>query len=148
MPRRWRMSCRRRSWPRRGSLWSWLWGIARLQAALHYRKQGRADDVTRARRWWSGLNGERGHWVSGHADAPPDVLASRELGVLVRQTLAELPADYQMLLTARYMDGRAAEAIADELGSTGSAIRSKLARARRAFRRGFTRMTRGKEMRQ
>src|SRR5262245_2482847 len=32
----------------RGSLWSWLWGITRLQAALHFRKQAQADRLHRA----------------------------------------------------------------------------------------------------
>ena len=126
----------------RGSLWAWLWGIARRQAAQHSREQARSEAVRRAAGWWSGLNGQRHDWVAGRADAPPEVLASREMAALVRATLAELPGDYQMLLTAKYMEGESVERLAGDLNSSGPAIRSKLARARRAFRRKFSKFTR------
>lgn len=35
--------------PGRGTLWNWLWGIARNQVALHYRKAGPDEDLRRAR---------------------------------------------------------------------------------------------------
>lgn len=128
--------------PRRGSLWLWLWGIAWRQVAQHYRKQGRAEAFLRARQWWASLNGQRGDWLAAEADAPPEVLASRELATLVRGALAELPAEYQTLLTAKYMEGASVERIVVETGSSSFAVRSKLARARRAFRKVFVRITR------
>src|SRR5512147_2073758 len=33
--------------PRRGTLWAWLWGIARRQVALYYRKAGSSSDELR-----------------------------------------------------------------------------------------------------
>lgn len=134
----------RRFDPRRGSLWPWLWGIARKQAAEHRRKGRRFDQIARARAWWQALDGRKGDWAGGSADAPPDVLASRELSTLVRATLAELPAEYQMLLTAKYLEGEPIERIAGRLSGSASAIHSKLARARRAFRGRFLRLTRAK----
>ncbi|HVP13646.1 MAG TPA: RNA polymerase sigma factor [Phycisphaerae bacterium] len=128
--------------PRRGSLWAWLWGITRKQAAMQRRQQGRFDAINIARRWWHGLNGRKEDWATGATEAPAQVLAARELATLVRATLAELPGEYQMLLAAKYMDGREAEQIAGDLASSLSAVRSKLARARHAFRRKFLRMTR------
>jgi RNA polymerase sigma-70 factor, ECF subfamily len=128
--------------PRRGSLWVWLWGIARKQAALRHREQRRFDAVDRARRWWHSLNGQKIDWTTGAAEAPAEVLAARELATLVRATLAELPDEYQLLLVAKYMDGRAAEQIAGDLASSPPAVRSKLARARQAFRRKFLKLTR------
>jgi RNA polymerase sigma-70 factor, ECF subfamily len=118
--------------PRRGTLWVWLLGIARTQVALYWRKH--AARLAQARRWWAGLNGSAREWLSGATDPPAEVLATKELAVLVRATLAELPADYQALLTARYLDGISAEQIAGQTNSTGDAVRSKLVRARRSFR--------------
>ena len=111
----------------RGSLWMWLSGIARRQVALHYRKQkpqeriGQLDDLPAA----------------GAPDVPGEALAKAELASMVRATLTELPLDYETLLTAKYFDGASVEQIAGWEQSSATAIRSKLARARRAFRRAF-----------
>ncbi len=128
--------------PRRGSLWVWLWGIARRQIALHYRRRSRSDEVLSAVRWWTSLNGRRNKWIAAEADAPPEVLASRELAALVRCALAELPAEYQTLLAAKYMEGFSAERIVQDTGGSMEGVRSKLARARRAFRKAFARVSR------
>jgi RNA polymerase sigma-70 factor (ECF subfamily) len=65
------------------------------------------------------------------------VLAAAELASLVRATLAELPAQHQMLLIAKYVDDVAVEQIAEAERCSSTAVRSRLARARRAFRRAF-----------
>lgn len=127
--------------PRRGTLWNWLWGIARNQVALQYRKTGPAEELRRARAWWASLNGQQREMLSGQSETPPAQLESRELATLVRNTLAQLPADYQMLLVAKYMDDAPTARIASEVGISPSAVDSRLARARRAFRRAFARLT-------
>src|SRR5437868_4674746 len=63
-----------------------------------------------------------------------DVLAAAELATLVRATLTELPVEYEILLTARYLDGITVDDIATQEQSTAVAVRSKLARARQALR--------------
>jgi RNA polymerase sigma-70 factor (ECF subfamily) len=128
--------------PRRGVLWAWLWGIARRQIALHCRKGGSSQDLQRAKRWWASLDGRRRDMLTGVGDAPPEQIASRELATLVRSALSALPADYQMLLAAKYMEGASTKQIACDAAMTPSAVDSKLARARRAFRRAFARVTR------
>lgn len=123
--------------PRRGSLWLWLSGIARNHVALYYRRRRRHDrsagDV--------GLSDENGlrvvDWLDGREASPGDVLASAELAATVRNALTELPADYETLLTAKYCDGVTLGELAQSHSSSVEAIRSKLARARRAFRRAF-----------
>jgi len=124
----------------RGTLWLWLLGIARNQVALHWRKH--SARLEQARRWWAGLNGQAKAWVVQNADPPVEVLAAQELATLVRATLAELPAGYQALLTARYLDGASAEDLASRTGSTVEAIRSKLLRARRSFREVYLKVAR------
>ena len=114
--------------PERGPLWAWLWGIARVHVALHYRKVERREQVylIRARRNACESNGQ-----------PADPLEAAELALLVRATLVDLPADYEVLLSAKYFDGDSVDAIAARERSTPVAVRSKLARARQAFREAF-----------
>jgi RNA polymerase sigma-70 factor (ECF subfamily) len=112
--------------PERGPLWAWLWGVARLHVALHYRKQHQQERLQQARAR-----------LGPAAEAPRDALDRAELAELVRATLAELPGDYETLLTAKYLDGEPVEQIAEREHLSGVAVRSKLARARQAFREAF-----------
>jgi RNA polymerase sigma-70 factor (ECF subfamily) len=84
--------------PDRGSLWIWLWTIARRQVALYYRKQKPSISLRQAQNWWASLDGEKPDWFDATVDMPPDILESQELAALVRCTLRELPGDYQTLL--------------------------------------------------
>jgi len=127
--------------PRRGCLWIWLWTIAKRQVALHYRKCQQRSALAQAQKWWTSLNGQKDDWLQGTEKPPTEVLESRELAELVRYTLEELPAEYQVLLMAKYVDGAAVEQIADQVNGSSIAVRSKLARARKAFRGVFKRLT-------
>ena len=127
--------------PAQGSLWAWLWGIARLQTALHFRKQQRHDRLKRAGDWLAASAGRLDRWLDGSEAAPADLLEAAELALLVRLALAELPPAYESLLTAKYLDGEPVERIAARDGSTETAVRSKLARAREVFRAAFLRLT-------
>jgi RNA polymerase sigma-70 factor (ECF subfamily) len=120
---------------RRGPLWGWLWGIARRQVALHYRKRGRHERAKSAETWLSQRNGQLLGFIAGSHAAPAEALESAELATLVRTALAELSTEYESLLTARYLDGDSVDQIAARDHSTSTAVRSKLARARQAFRR-------------
>ena len=128
--------------PDGGTLWVWLWTIARRQVALHYRKQKPYIKLSQAQQWWFDLDGEKLDWIDAKADLPPDVLESQELAALVGCVLRELPGDYQALLLAKYLDSQSAKQIADRTDCSETAVRSKLARARKAFRKAFRRMTR------
>ncbi len=123
----------RRFDPSRGSLWLWLCGIARNQVALSFRKRKRRAP-----------SAEVGDCVPDAGEPPPDeVLAAGELASSVRGVLRELPADYGTLLTAKYCDGATANQIAAKQQCSAAAVRSKLARARRAFRRAFAKTATG-----
>lgn len=128
--------------PHRGSLWIWLWTIARRQVALYYRKQKPSVGLCQARQWWSSLDGEKIDWIDAKADIPPDILQSRELATLVRAALSKLPGDYQALLLAKYIDNLPVEKIAGQMNCSQVAIRSKLARARKSFRKAFEKIMR------
>ena len=126
----------------RGSLWIWLWTIARRQVALYYRKQKSGVGLNKARQWWVSLDGEKLDWIDAKADMPPDVLQSRELATLVRAALRELPGDYQSLLLAKYVDDLPVEKVAEQMNCSHVAVRSKLARARKSFRKAFEKIIR------
>ena len=78
--------------PDRGTLWLWLWGIARVNVALHYRKLDRLHRV----REKLAADGALARHLNGQSDAT----AAGELAALVRATLTELPADYDQVRRA------------------------------------------------
>jgi len=116
--------------PARGSLWGWLSGIARRQAALHFRRKqtrpeaGGSDDLN----------------AIGREALPAEMLATAETAQTVRQILGSMPVDYETLLVGKYMDDLSLDDLAAAEGATIDAVSSKLARARRAFREAFERL--------
>ncbi len=58
----------------------------------------------------------------------------------VAVALAELPADYEAVLRAKYFDGQSVAEIATTTGRTPKAVESLLTRAREAFRTAFNRL--------
>ena len=125
--------------PSRGPLWLWLLGVARKHVAIHYRKQARADRIHHAAEWLAEVHPQVMRWLENREEQPPDALAAAELSTLVRAALTELPEDYAALLAAKYLDGESVDAIAATHRCSSAAIRSKLARAREAFRGAFAR---------
>src|SRR5262245_55063136 len=63
----------------RGTLWMWLWGIARRHVALHFRKQEQQDRLRQAEAWLSTGNGQLGRWLQGHGATPEEALEAAEL---------------------------------------------------------------------
>jgi len=128
----------RRFDPDRGTPWAWLAGIAHHQAAAWWRQRGRAARLHALLE--SGQAGLRS--LLDTTESVDDLLQRREVVNLVRFVLAELPADYAVLLTAKYQDDRSLEQLADEQGGTAESVKSKLARARREFKTRFERLSR------
>lgn len=116
--------------PQRGSLWAWLSGIAHHQSSLYWRQ---INKIQRLKELVEAKADQLRHWLetSEPADEP---WARLELADAVRGVLADLPADYSALLTAKYLDERTLDELSRESGGTVDAVKSKLARARREFR--------------
>jgi RNA polymerase sigma-70 factor, ECF subfamily len=121
----------------RGSLGMWLGGIARNCVALHFRRKKRQETA--------GAGGDGAAtanrllpWLERRHDDPAAALESAELAERVRATLTALPRDYETLLVTKYIDEASVEQMAAAEKATPVAIRSKLARARQAFRELFT----------
>lgn len=116
-----------------GTLWSWLTGIVHRQVSNYWRKAERAD------RWRALAESGRidvAGLLESH-ESPSEIEDQREVADLVRRVLAELPADYAILLTSKYLDDCSLEEMAAQSGSSAEATKSKLARARREFRAAF-----------
>ncbi len=137
--------------PARGSLWAWLSGIARRQAALYFRRKqtrpeaGGMDSVGNALcgipRFVDSRNATEGIPYRDERE-PAELLALAETAQAVRDVLRGLPVDYETLLVGKYIDGLSLDELAAAEDATIDAISSKLARARRAFREAFERLTR------
>jgi len=128
--------------PARGSVWGWLSGIARRQAALHFRRKQTRPEASGGEGGWGSRSEPRlGDWLAGSEPRlPEDVLALAETAAAVRQVLGGLPVDYETLLVGKYQDGLSLEDLAQAENCTVDAVSSKLARARRAFREAFERV--------
>jgi RNA polymerase sigma-70 factor (ECF subfamily) len=127
--------------PDRGTLWSWLVGIAHHRVSAHWRQ------ASRHARWRQLVDSGKldvRHLFDGQLDANAD-LESRETIDVVRAVLAEMSSDYAALLTSKYLDDRSLAELAIQFGATVDAIKSKLARARRDFRAKFEFMVKSED---
>jgi RNA polymerase sigma-70 factor (ECF subfamily) len=117
----------------RGSLWSWLAGIAHHRVLAHWRQTNRQARVQQLAE--SGAVEVR-HLVDANvaADAAGH---QQDTAELVRSALAELSVDYVALLTAKYLDEQSLADLAQQWAASIEAIKSKLARAREEFRTKF-----------
>lgn len=123
----------------KGSLWVWLSGIARRHLALHFRKEQRQDRQRLVSAALASSNGRLRQWLEAGDSPMPDALEADELAQLVRATLLELPSEYESVLTAKYLDDVSVEQLARDERCSEAAIRSRLARARQAFREAYLR---------
>lgn len=121
-----------------GTLWSWLSGIARHHVAQYYRKEQRQARIVQAVESLGPQHQQVVAWLARPAAEPLEALVTAELALLIRATLSSLSDNYEGLLTQKYLEGVSVEQMADERAASETAVRSQLARARRAFRQAFT----------
>ena len=122
----------------RGTLWAWLTGIAHHRVAAYWRQAQRATNLRK-------LIESRAAEIRDlfeSVNSPDLVWQRQELAELVRSVLAELPADYAALLTAKYLDEQDLAELSAQRGGSIDAVKSRLARARREFRAKFEQLTR------
>ena len=124
--------------PDRGTLWSWLTGIAHHQTSLYWRQSARQS---RLRTLAEQGAGELRRLLDESGD-DSDIWERREMADLVRATLASLSGDYATILAAKYLDDFSLEQISRQSGGSVDATKSRLARARREFKLKFEQMSR------
>jgi RNA polymerase sigma factor (sigma-70 family) len=114
--------------PERGDFRPWMFGIARRQVALHYRKQT-PRAWTRAASRLPAITADRPSTI-----LPEDVLVCVERNAAVRAALAELGAEARAALLGKYVEGRSTHELAEQLGRSAKAVESLLTRARATLR--------------
>jgi RNA polymerase sigma-70 factor, ECF subfamily len=122
--------------PGRGPLWLWLAGICRNHVGLCFRRRRRDNRVKPG----GDLHAEfAGLWgrLQDAATGPGEAALLADEADRLRMTLAALPDEYGSVLTARYLEETPTETLAAQSGCSTGAMRSRLARARKAFREAF-----------
>lgn len=123
--------------PARGSFGSWLTTLSRNVIRDHLRAHRRSDEVADR---WERIDASLAQLYDAleRSPLPGDVLARAETRDLVHMTIAHLPGPYRAALTGKYVDGKSLDDLARELGLSVDAVKSLLARARRAFKETFS----------
>jgi RNA polymerase sigma-70 factor (ECF subfamily) len=116
------------------ALFTWLTEICRHELADAHRKAGRRPAHLSLDEPGSISHDEEQLRAPPHQEPISQLYAATQRTEVMR-VLQSLPAHYALALEAKYGDGMSVEAIARELGLTGIAAQSVLARAREAFRR-------------
>lgn len=113
--------------PARGSFGAWLQGILTRVLANEHRRWARRD----------GSEVELGDQLIAGAPAVADERLSL--------AFTELPADYQDVIRAKYLNGESMNEIAGRWKRTPKAIESLLGRARVALREAYLKLDRQKD---
>jgi RNA polymerase sigma-70 factor, ECF subfamily len=121
--------------PSRGGLKNWLFGIARRRIAGHFRSQARHQRSVRPDAFDEKSVSTLIRYLEGTSPDPPEILERAETSARIRRILAELPPDYESLLSDKYVEQKSLRNMAEERDATLETVRSKLARARRAFKK-------------
>lgn len=122
--------------PERGAMLNWLRLLSRnlIRDQLRYRQ--RAIDFQAV---WDGIDDHLALVFDNLENEliPDEVLARKETQELVSVTLANLPQQYQEVLTAKYLDNSSLAYIAEKRQVSIDSVKSMLRRARIAFREAF-----------
>lgn len=122
--------------PQRGSLRSWLWTLSRNVLRRHLRHHPQRARLYEVHRQldaaWTRLGG------SVHGSVPSDeILEQRQTRAMVTTAMASLDPKYRRVLVGKYVEDKTLQELGAELELSGEAVKSLLARARRAFRQAF-----------
>jgi len=120
----------------RGTVVAWLCTLSRNVIRDQLRAHRRSTELADT---WDRIDASLAQIFEGleQAPLPGDVLERAETRELVNMTITNLPEQYRHVLARKYVDGDSLETLAKELGCSEDAVKSLLARARRAFRDTF-----------
>jgi RNA polymerase sigma-70 factor (ECF subfamily) len=80
----------------------------------------------------------KGGTFEGRAQTPESQLLTRELQAIVRHVVDCLPASYRIVVLLRDVEGLSNDEVAEAVGESVSAVKSRLHRARMALREALT----------
>jgi len=121
----------------RGSVQSWLCTCSRNVIRDHLRAHRRASELAAM---WERIDETLAQIFESLERAPlsDEVIERAETRDLVNMTIANLPEKYRTALEWKYIEGDSLETLAARLALSEVAVKSLLARARRAFRETFS----------
>ena len=128
----------------RAALGSWLYRVA-TNAALMKRRGQRGDrEVSLESQLPKFLDngrraGDQSLLMADWSQNPEANLLSRETQMIVNQAIDALPEQYRAVLLLRDIEGLSNEEVAEALGESVAAIKSRVHRGRMAFREELTR---------
>jgi len=122
--------------PGRGAMLPWLTYTARNCIRTALRRRGLASPVGDA---WEAIDAKLAAAFRrlDAAPLPDEAVQRRETAELVQMALANIPEKYRLALRSHYCRDRSLEEIAAAQGTTSSAVKSLLHRARLAFKAAF-----------
>jgi len=118
--------------PSRGRLFTWLKAVSRNEAHTVLRE---LQDPPATAACASGFCGAIED--IDHALLPDEVLAQREVQLLIHEVMVELHSRYREALVLKYLENRKVSEMAAQLGQSEKATESLLTRSREAFRKVF-----------
>ncbi|MFQ5657551.1 MAG: RNA polymerase sigma factor [Candidatus Methylomirabilales bacterium] len=119
----------------RSAFTTWLYRITVNAAMMKVRgRDERAEEDVE--KWLPVFDGEgrHVHSVEAWSANPENLLLQQERRKVVRSALATLPAEYRTVLALRDLQGLSGEEVAETLGLSLAAVKSRLHRARLALR--------------
>jgi RNA polymerase sigma-70 factor (ECF subfamily) len=122
---------------------TWIYRIATNEALMRLRKASRKrevflEDVAGPDEWW-------GDEIRDFASSPLDDVMDQELREHLQQVLTELPEDYRVVFTMRDIDGLSNAEVAEVLGLSVPAVKSRLHRSRLHLRDRLSRVFRDRK---
>lgn len=125
--------------PDRGSIRSWLITLSRNVTRDHLKARDRLATAEQ----WERIDRAMASVLTALDQQPlsDEVIERAETRDLVNMTITNLPEQYRSVLERKYVDGESLDELARWLGVSQEAAKSKLARARRAFREAFCALT-------
>jgi len=124
---------------RRGSMLVWLTYLCKnnIKKALRTRRRHITYEQT-----WQEIDRYllRSYELIATEPLPDEILEKQETKELVQMTLANIPANYKLVLTEHYYQQKALREIAVSMGVSEAAVKVMLHRARNAFRAAFLRL--------
>ena len=128
----------------RAALGTWLYRVATNTALMKMRSQRSDQEVSLESQLPKFLDsgrraGDRSLLMADWSQNPEADLRSQEIQAIVNQAIDALPEPYRAILLLRDIEGLSNEDVAEILGESVAAVKSRVHRGRMAFREELTR---------
>jgi len=126
--------------PQKGSMYTWLTWLSKNYITKALRIKGKHISYEQI---WGNIDSDLVRCFEQIATTPlpEDIFEQKETAQLVQMTLANIPANYNKVLSEYYFHQKPIKEIASMQGLSHGAIKAMLHRARKAFKEAFLRLS-------